>query len=60
MQKTSLPVGGRGTHAVLTGHTGLSTAKLFTDLNQLEQGDVFYIHVLDKTLAYKCDQIKVV
>lgn len=60
LQKTSLPVGGRGTHAVLTGHTGLSTAKLFTDLNQLEQGDVFYIHVLDKTLAYKVDQIKVV
>ncbi len=60
LQKTSLPIGGVGTHSVLTGHTGLSSAKLFTDLNQLETGDVFYIYVLNKILAYKVDQIKVV
>lgn len=60
LRKTSLPVGGKGTHAVLTGHTGLSSAKLFTDINQLVEGDVFYIHVLNETLAYKIDQIKTV
>lgn len=60
LQKTSLPIGGKGTHAVLTGHTGLSTAKLFTDLNQLEEGDVFYIYVLNRTLAYEVDRISVI
>lgn len=60
LQKTSLPIGGKGTHSVLTGHTGLSSARLFTDLNKLEKGDVFYIYVLNKTLSYKIDQIKVV
>lgn len=57
---TSLPVGGEGTHAVLTGHTGLSNARLFSDLSLLEEGDVFYINILGETLTYQVDQIKVV
>lgn len=57
---TSLPVGGINTHAVLTGHRGLPTAKLFTDLDKVKTGDVFYIYVLDDILAYKVDQIKTV
>lgn len=57
---TSLPVGGAGTHAVLTGHRGLPSATLFTDLDKLKEGDRFYIEVLDETLAYQVDQIKVV
>ncbi len=57
---TSLPVGGESTHSVLSGHTGLPSAELFTDIDQLVVGDVFYIHVLGKVLAYKVDQIKVV
>lgn len=60
LEGSSLPVGGVDTHTVLTGHTGLSSAKLFTDLRELEEGDLFYIHVLDQVLAYKVDQIKVV
>ena len=54
---TKLPIGGSGTHSVIAGHTGLPSAKLFTDLDKLEVGDKFYIHVLNKTLAYKVDQI---
>lgn len=54
---TSLPVGGLGTHAVISGHRGLPSAKLFTDIDQLENGDVFYIHVFNKKLAYEVDQI---
>lgn len=57
---TSFPVGGKSTHAVLTGHTGLSSAKLFTDLTEMKKGDLFFIHVLDQKLAYKVDQISVV
>jgi len=60
LEGTSLPVGGLRTHAVLTGHTGLSYAKMFTDLTELKLGDQFYIHVLGQTLAYQIDQIKVV
>lgn len=60
LQNTSLPVGGICTHSVLTGHTGLSSAKLFTDLNLLKIDDIFYVSVLDKTLAYKVDNISVV
>ena len=48
---TSFPVGGESTHAVLTGHRGLPTAELFTDLDQVEEGDLFYIHILKETLA---------
>ena len=60
MPESSLPVGGESTHAVLSGHTGLPAAKLFTDLDQMEKGDVFYIHVMDQVLAYETDQILVV
>lgn len=60
LQKTSLPVGGKSTHCVITGHTGLSSARLFTDISQLENGDVFFINVLNKRLAYKVDKIQVV
>ncbi|GLG05884.1 class C sortase [Sellimonas catena] len=57
---TSLPVGGESTHTVLTGHTGLSKAKLFTDLTEVEEGDIFFLHVMGENLAYQVDQIKVV
>ena len=50
---SSLPVGGNGTHAIITGHSGLATQKMFTDLEQLIEGDVFYIHVLGEVLAYQ-------
>lgn len=50
---SSLPVGGESTHAIITGHSGLASQKMFTDLEQLEVGDVFYIHVLGETLAYQ-------
>ncbi len=57
---SSLPVGGSGTHAILTGHRGLPSAKLFTDLDRLEEGDLFYLKVLGKILEYRIDQIQVV
>ena len=57
---TSLPVGGVDSHAVLSAHSGLSTADLFTNLVDLEEGDLFYIYVLDEILAYEVDNIKVV
>ena len=60
LQNTSFPVGGESTHAVLSGHTGLSSAKLFTDLDKLEEGELFFIEVLGEKLAYKIDQIKIV
>lgn len=60
LKNTSLPVGGTDTHAVLTGHTGLPNARLLTDLDKLEVGDMFRIHILDEVLTYKVDQIKVV
>ena len=60
LQGSSLPVGGAGTHCVLSAHTGLDDKKLFTDLDQLENGDIFYIHVLGEILAYQVDQIRVV
>ena len=50
---SSLPVGGTSTHAIITGHSGLATQKMFTDLEQLQEGDVFYLHVLDEVLAYQ-------
>ena len=54
---SSLPVGGMGTHSVLSGHRGLPSAKLFTNLDQLAEGDVFRLHVLDEVLTYEVDQI---
>lgn len=57
LQNTSLPVGGESTHAALSGHRGLPSRSLFTDLDRLEVGDTFYIKVLDETLCYTVDQI---
>ena len=57
---TSLPVGGASTHAVLSAHSGMSGAKLFSDIELLETGDIFYIHVLGDTLAYQVDNIATV
>ena len=54
---SSLPVGGKGTHAVISAHRGLPGARMFTDLNLIKKGDCFYFHVLDETLAYEVDQI---
>ena len=55
LKGTSLPVGGEGSHCVLSGHRGLPTGKLFTDLDQLKAGDLIYLHVLDQILAYEVD-----
>ena len=60
LEGSSLPVGGESTHAVISAHRGLPSASLFTDLDQLEEGDHFLIHVLDDTLCYEVDQILVV
>ena len=57
MNGTALPIGGSGTHSVIVGHRGLPSAELFTNIDQLQVGDKFYIHVLDETLAYQVDQI---
>jgi sortase A len=57
---SSLPVGGESTHCVLSGHRGLPSSKLFTDLNKLSEGDTFLLHVLDETLTYEVDQILIV
>ena len=57
---TSLPVGGESTHCVLSGHRGLPSAKLFTDLDELEIGDTFTITILDRRFTYEVDQIKTV
>ena len=57
---TSLPIGGEGTHAVLAAHRGLPKAKLFTDIDKLETGDLFFLFVLNRQLSYEVDQIKVV
>ena len=57
---TSLPVGGSSTHAVLSAHSGMASSKLFSDIDQLAEGDTFYIHVLGEVLAYKADAIHTV
>jgi len=57
---TSLPVGGSSTHAVLSAHSGMASSKLFSDIDQLTEGDMFYIHVLGEVLAYKVDAIHTV
>ena len=57
MNGTKLPIGGESTHSVLAAHRGLPSARLFTDVDQLERGDRIYIHVLDEILAYEVDQI---
>ena len=60
MPTTSLPIGGKGMHTVISAHSGMATARMFTDLERLEEGDFFYLHVLNETLAYEVDQILVV
>lgn len=57
IEGSSLPTGGLGTHCVISGHRGLPSAKLFTNLDQMEIGDVFMLHVLNETLTYEVDQI---
>lgn len=57
---SSLPVGGEGTHSVVSAHRGLPSARMFTDLDQIQKGDVFYFHVLNRILAYQVDQVEVV
>lgn len=57
---SSLPVGGSGTHAVLSGHSGMAGQKMFTDLLQMKTGDIFYLHVLGETLAYEVDSLNTV
>lgn len=60
LKETAFPIGGEGNHTVLSTHRGLPEAKLFTDLDKMETGDEFYIHIFDEVLAYRVDQIKVV
>lgn len=60
LEWSSLPVGGESTHCVLSGHRGLPSARLFTDLDQLKEGDYFMLNILDETLTYEVDQIRIV
>lgn len=60
LEGSSLPVGGGSSHCVISGHRGLPSAKLFTDLDEMETGDRFLLHVLDETLTYEVDQIRIV
>ena len=60
LEGSSLPVGGLGTHAVISGHRGLPSARLFTDLDKLVEGDTFTVTVLDQTVTYEVDQIRIV
>lgn len=60
LEDSSLPVGGENTHTVITGHTGLPSAKLFTRLDEMKKGDLFYINVLNETYAYEVDTIETV
>lgn len=60
LEWTSLPVGGENSHCVVSGHRGLPSAKLFTDLDKLQEGDVFLLRVLDEVLTYEVDQIRIV
>lgn len=60
LEWSSLPIGGKGTHCVISGHRGLPSAKLFTNLDKLAEGDYFTLTVMDKTIAYEVDQILIV
>lgn len=57
---SALPVGGSGTHSVISAHRGLPSAKLFTDLDQMQEGDIFYFHIFDRIMAYQVDRIETV
>ena len=60
LEESSLPIGGFSTHSVITGHTGLSSAKMFTDLIELQEGDIFILNIYGEKLIYEVDQIKTV
>ena len=60
LEMTALPVGGENRHSVISAHRGLPSAELFTRLDEMVEGDRLYIHILDRTLAYEVDQIKVI
>ena len=60
LEGSSLPVGGKGTHTMVSGHRGLPSARLFTDLDKIREGDTWTITVLNETLTYECDQIRIV
>ena len=60
IEGSSLPIGGPSTHCVISGHRGLPSARLFTDIDQLSEGDTFTLLVLDETLTYEVDQIRIV
>lgn len=60
LEDTSLPVGGAGTHCILSGHRGLPSAKLFTDLDKLSEGDIFMLQIMDETLTYQVEKIMIV
>lgn len=60
LEGSSLPVGGENTHTLLSGHRGLPSAKLFTNLDQLSEGDLFMLHVMDETLTYEVDRVRTV
>lgn len=60
IEGSSIPIGGPSTHSVIAAHSGLSTAKMFTDLEKMDYGDIFYIHYLGKNICYKVDKITVV
>lgn len=60
LESSSLPVGGESTHTLISGHRGLPSARLFTDIAKMKEGDVWTITVLNETLTYECDQIRVV
>lgn len=60
IEGTSLPIGGDSTHSAISGHRGLTSSKLFTDIDQLSEGDVFMLYVLGETLTYEVDQIRIV
>ena len=60
LENSSFPVRGKGTHSIISAHTGLPSAKMFDNLTEVKEGDIFYIHVLNRTLAYEVNQIKVV
>lgn len=60
LEGSSLPLGGENTHTVLTGHTGLSNAKLFTDLSEMKEGEFFFLNILGEQLVYRINQIRIV
>jgi len=60
IENTSLPVGGKNTHTVISGHRGLPSARLFTDIDKVKEGDTWTITVLNETMTYECDQIRIV